>query len=72
MLTVEIPTKLNTIVLPLLLLKSYGFNLFFKNYKSSALLVIYCDNQSFVALSHNPVLHSLTKHMELDIFFISG
>ena len=32
--------------------------------------VIYCDNQSAVAISHNPVLHSRTKHMELDIFFV--
>ena len=32
--------------------------------------VIYCDNQSIVTLSHNPVLHSRTKHMELDIFFV--
>lgn len=32
--------------------------------------VIFCDNQSTVALSHNPVLHSRTKHMELDIFFV--
>lgn len=31
---------------------------------------IFCDNQSTVALSHNPVLHSRTKHMELDIFFV--
>ena len=30
---------------------------------------VYCDNLSTVALSHNPVLHSRTKHMELDIFF---
>lgn len=32
--------------------------------------VIYCGNQSTVSLSHNPVLHSRTKHMELDIFFV--
>lgn len=32
--------------------------------------VIYCDNQSTVALSHNPVLYSRTKHMEMNIFFI--
>lgn len=32
--------------------------------------VIYCDNQSTVALSHNPGPHSHTKHMELDIFFV--
>lgn len=31
---------------------------------------LYCDNLSTVALSHNPVLHAKTKHMELDIFFL--
>jgi len=30
----------------------------------------YCDNLSAVSLAHNPVLHSRTKHMELDIFFV--
>lgn len=29
-----------------------------------------CDNMSAVALSHNPVLHARTKHMELDIHFV--
>ena len=33
---------------------------------------VYCDILSTVALSHNPVLHSRTKHMELDIFFVRG
>lgn len=32
--------------------------------------VLYCDNLSTVSLSHNPVLHAKTKHMELDIFFL--
>ena len=32
--------------------------------------IIHCDNQSAVALSHNPVLHARTKHMELDLFFV--
>lgn len=31
---------------------------------------IFCDNLSTVSLAHNPVLHSRTKHMELDIFFV--
>ena len=31
---------------------------------------VYCDNLSAVSLAHNPVLHSRTKHMELDIFFV--
>nr|KYP50032.1 Retrovirus-related Pol polyprotein from transposon TNT 1-94 [Cajanus cajan] len=31
---------------------------------------VLCDNQSTVALSHNLVLHSRSKHMELDIFFV--
>ncbi|KAI5415496.1 hypothetical protein KIW84_040790 [Lathyrus oleraceus] len=33
-------------------------------------LILYCDNLSIVSLSHNPVLHAKTKHMELDIFFL--
>nr|KYP51561.1 hypothetical protein KK1_026589 [Cajanus cajan] len=32
--------------------------------------IVLCDNQSTVALSHNPILHSRSKHMELDIFFV--
>ena len=32
--------------------------------------VIYCYNLSTVMLSHNPVLHSRTKHMELSLFFV--
>ncbi|PNY02745.1 hypothetical protein L195_g026064 [Trifolium pratense] len=31
---------------------------------------IYCDNQSAVLLAHNPVLHSRTKHMESNLFFV--
>ncbi|MCH85062.1 histone deacetylase, partial [Trifolium medium] len=31
---------------------------------------IYCDNQSAVLLAHNPVLHSRTQHMEIDVFFV--
>lgn len=32
--------------------------------------IIYCDNMSTVAVSHNPILHARTKHMELDLFFV--
>lgn len=32
--------------------------------------VLFCDNLSTVALSHNPILYAKTKHMELDIFFL--
>lgn len=32
--------------------------------------VIYCDNQSTCSLTHNPILHARTKHMELDLFFV--
>ena len=32
--------------------------------------MVFCDNMSTVALAHNPVLHSRTKHMELDLFFV--
>ena len=29
-----------------------------------------CDNLSAVLLSHNPILHARTKHIELDIHFV--
>jgi hypothetical protein len=29
-----------------------------------------CDNLSAVALSHNPILHNRTKHIELDLHFV--
>jgi hypothetical protein len=29
-----------------------------------------CDNISAVSLAHNPILHSRTKHIELDIHFV--
>lgn len=31
---------------------------------------ILCDNLSTVTLAHNHILHNMTKHMELDIFFV--
>jgi histone deacetylase 1/2 len=31
---------------------------------------IFCDNQSAVALSHNPILHARTKHLGLDLHFV--
>ncbi|OIW12049.1 hypothetical protein TanjilG_24473 [Lupinus angustifolius] len=39
------------------------------NFSFSAPLVL-CDNLSTVSLSHNPVLHQRTKHIELDLFFV--
>lgn len=32
--------------------------------------ILLCDNQSAVSIAHNPVLHSRTKHLELDIHFV--
>ncbi|MCH80898.1 retrovirus-related Pol polyprotein from transposon TNT 1-94, partial [Trifolium medium] len=32
--------------------------------------LIFCDNQSTIAMAHNPVLHARTKHMEIDLFFV--
>lgn len=32
--------------------------------------IVYCDNVSAIYLSHNPVQHQRTKHIELDIHFV--
>ena len=32
--------------------------------------VVYCDNISAVYMSHNPVQHQRTKHVEMDIHFV--
>lgn len=32
--------------------------------------IVYRDNQSAVLLAHNPILHTRTKHMEIDLFFV--
>lgn len=31
---------------------------------------IWCDSISAAALAHNPIFHSKTKHIEVDIYFI--
>ena len=31
---------------------------------------IYCDNQSTVLLTANPILHNRSKHFELDLHFV--
>ena len=32
--------------------------------------IVYCDNQSAVMLTANPVFHSHSKHFELDLHFV--
>ncbi|KAK4354380.1 hypothetical protein RND71_026574 [Anisodus tanguticus] len=32
--------------------------------------VVYCDNISAIYLSHNPIQHQRTKHIEIDIHFV--
>ena len=32
--------------------------------------ILLCDNHSAVAIAHNPIFHSKTKHMEIDVFFV--
>lgn len=31
---------------------------------------IYCDSKSAIAISHNPIQHSMTKHIDLRYHFI--
>lgn len=38
--------------------------------KTSSKATIWCDNLSATLLAANPVLHSRTKHMKLDLYFV--
>ena len=32
--------------------------------------IVFCDNQSAVAIAHNPIFHARKKHLELDLFVV--
>lgn len=32
--------------------------------------LIWCNNQSAIAVAHNPVFHARTRHVEIDLFFV--
>ena len=36
----------------------------------SSPMKLYCDNKAAISISHNPVLHDRTKHVEVDKHFI--
>ena len=40
--------------------------------KSETSAVIYCDNQSTIRISIDPVLRQLTKHIEIHMHYIKG
>ena len=37
---------------------------------STSPMKMHCDNKATIAIAHNPVLHDITKHMEVDKHFI--
>ena len=38
--------------------------------RSSSPMKLYYDNKATISIAHNPVLHDLTKHVEVDKHFI--
>lgn len=38
--------------------------------ESNSKATVWCDNLSTILLTANPILHSRTKHMELDLYFV--
>jgi len=49
---------------------NFGLKLYLAPTHKPLSLQVFCDNQSAVLLAHNPILHSRTKHMEIDLFFV--
>ena len=39
-------------------------------FKQNETMSLYCDNTSTIAITHNPVQHDRTKHVEIDKHFI--
>ena len=37
---------------------------------SQSLIKVYCNNKATISIAHNPVLHDITKHVEVDKHFI--
>ena len=38
--------------------------------KSDEPMRLYCDNKSAISITHNPVQHDTTKHIEVDRHFV--
>jgi NADH:ubiquinone oxidoreductase subunit E len=45
-------------------------NYFRTSISPSVATVVYCDSVSVIYMSANPVLHHLTKHIEIDIHIV--
>lgn len=73
LLLLDSALKLNIGAWLMLLLNWLGFNHFRVSIELGIGFptpTLYCDDLSVVSLSHNLVLHSRTKHIELDIHFV--
>ena len=58
-------SRLNSKQLHKVCVKDYGCRNCWKNYT-----LLYCDNKAVISISHNPVQHDKTKHIEVDRHFI--
>ena len=62
--------KLNLLLQQLVLVRLSGWEEFLKSYSSSKLTTVFCDNNSAIKLSKNPLLHRRSKHIDVKYYFL--